>query len=110
MRPVMCGCTAQKYSYVPARSNRRENVSSVSSAGELNCLSLAVTVCGTSSRFVHITVLPAATVTSAGEYEKLSIDTFAVRWSLPPPPPPALGAGDFCEHPATTNTSEEAAT
>ena len=43
-----------------------ENFSSVSSTFDLNSLSVLTTVCGMSSRFVQVTVVPAVTVTSAG--------------------------------------------
>jgi len=60
-------------------SNVYENVSSVSSAFDLNVLSSATTVCGMSSRFVQVTLVPGATVSDAGPKVKLSILTSAVR-------------------------------
>jgi hypothetical protein len=52
-----------------------ENFSSVSITFDLNTLSSLTTVCGMSSRFVHVTVVPAGTVTVAGPKLKLSIFT-----------------------------------
>src|SRR5260370_35468260 len=65
----------QKYGYVPALSKVNENFSSVSSTLDLNTLSSLTTVWGISSRFVHVTVVPAATVSAAGPKLKLSIFT-----------------------------------
>src|SRR5260370_23966269 len=73
--PVIFGCTEQKYPYVPGFVNVNENFSSVSSTFDLNTLSSLTTVCGMSSRFVHVTVVPAATVSVAGPKLKLSIFT-----------------------------------
>src|SRR5215469_9409428 len=65
----------QKYEYVPAFVKVNENLSSVSSALDLNTLgsSELTTVCGISSRLIHVTVVPAATAKVAGEKLKLSI-------------------------------------
>src|SRR5215469_6716704 len=70
----------QKYEYVPAFVKVNENLSSVSSALDLNTLgsSELTTVCGISSRLVHVTVVPAATVKVTGEKLKLSILTSTV--------------------------------
>ena len=38
--PVMCGCTEQKYAYVPGVVNVKENLSPVSSAFDLKSLLL----------------------------------------------------------------------
>src|SRR5262249_22747466 len=71
----MCGCTAQKYSYVPGLSKTCEYWPSVSSVPESKVLGFAllVTVCGTSSRFTHVTFVPALTVNFAGVKLKLSM-------------------------------------
>src|SRR5215469_9089870 len=70
----------QKYEYVPAFVKVNENLSSVSSALDLNTLgsSELTTVCGISSRLIHVTVVPAATVKVAGKKLKLSILTSKV--------------------------------
>src|SRR5271154_668002 len=68
----------QKYGYVPGLVKTNENLSSVSSALDLNTPSVLTTVCGISSRFVHVTVVPAGTVSAAGPKLKLSIFTSAV--------------------------------
>src|SRR5215469_15368120 len=70
----------QKYEYVPAFVKVNENLSSVSRALDLNALgsSELTTVCGISSRLIHVTVVPAATVKVTGEKLKLSILTSTV--------------------------------
>src|SRR4051794_16167864 len=65
----------QKYVNVPALLSVVENFSSVSSTFDLNSLSVLTTVCGMSSWFVHVIVVPTLTVTSAGPKVKLSIFT-----------------------------------
>src|ERR1700730_18365736 len=65
----------QKYSYVPGLLKVNENFSSVSSTLDLNILSVLTAVCGISSRFVHVTVVPTGTFSSAGPKLKLSIFT-----------------------------------
>src|SRR6202051_1753288 len=65
----------QKYSYVPGLLKVNENFSSVSSTLDLNVLSVLTAVCGISSRFVQVTVVPTATFSSAGPKLKLSIFT-----------------------------------
>ena len=59
---------------MPGASKRCENCSSVSSTGDLNFCSVLTMLCGTSSRFVQVTVAPAGTVAVAGEKLKLSDD------------------------------------
>src|SRR5271167_3915017 len=68
----------QKYGYVPAFVKTNENLSSVSSALDLNTPSVLTTVCGISSRFVQVIVVPTGTVKSPGPKLKLSIFTSAV--------------------------------
>src|SRR5215469_10169021 len=70
----------QKYEYVPAFVKVNKNLSSVSSALDLNALgsSELTTVCGISSRLIHVTVVPAATVKVTGEKLKLSILTSTI--------------------------------
>src|SRR5215469_4792722 len=70
----------QKYEYVPAFVKVNKNLSSVSRALDLNALgsSELTTVCGISSRLIHVTVVPAATVKVTGEKLKLSILTSTV--------------------------------
>src|SRR6266436_9611516 len=70
----------QKYGYVPALLNVKENFSSVSSTLDLNDFgsSVLTTVWGISSRFVHVTLVPTGTVSVAGPKLKLSIFTSAV--------------------------------
>src|ERR1700730_2988477 len=65
----------QKYSYVPGLLKVNENFSSVSSTLDLNVLSVLTAVCGISSRFVQVTVVPTGTFNSAGPKLKLSIFT-----------------------------------
>src|SRR3984893_1015815 len=65
----------QKYSYVPGLLKVNENFSSVSSTLDLNILSVLTAVCGISSRFVQVTVVPTAPFSSAGPKLKLSIFT-----------------------------------
>ena len=60
---------------VPGASNRCENCSSVSSTGDLNFCSVLTTLCGTSSRFVQVIVVPTGTDAVAGAKLKLSITT-----------------------------------
>jgi hypothetical protein len=64
--PLMCGCTEQKYSYVPAVVKVKENFSAVSSAFDLNSWVLEVTVCGVSSWLIQVTVVPAFMVMRCG--------------------------------------------
>src|ERR1700693_3943989 len=83
---VIFGWIEQKYSYVPGLSNLNENLSSVSSAFDLNTSVVLTTVCGISSLFTHIMVVPAATMMSCGMKLKLSILTttsrdFAAPWA-----------------------------
>jgi hypothetical protein len=67
----------QKYSYVPAVVKVNAYVSSVSRALDLKTRVLEATVCGMSSRFRQITVVPALTVNRCGAKVKLSISMFA---------------------------------
>ena len=55
--------------------NIKENCSSVSRAGDANHFPVLVTVCGTSSRFVHVTFVPEEIINIEGEKLKLSILT-----------------------------------
>src|SRR5215470_4044203 len=77
--PTIFGWTEQKYGYVPGLLKVKLNFSSVSSTLDLNAFgsSELTTVWGMSSRFVHVTVVPAGTVRTAGEKLKLSIFTSA---------------------------------
>src|SRR5215204_243179 len=75
MRPVIFGCSEQKYWYAPGASNRCENCPSVSSTGDLNFCSVLTTTWGTSSRFVQVMVVPTGTVEVAGVKLKLSTAT-----------------------------------
>ena len=60
--------------------NVKENFSSVSSTLDLNIFgsSVLTTVCGMSSRLVHVMVVPTGTVSAAGAKLKLSIFTSVV--------------------------------
>src|SRR3954469_1391094 len=69
--PVIFGWIEQKYLYVPGLSKRCENCWSVSSTGDLNFCSTLTTLCGTSSRFVHVIVVPRGTDAPAGTKLKL---------------------------------------
>src|SRR5690348_7553068 len=81
----MCGCIAQKYSYVPGSVNVKLKASPVSSADDLNSPFLTLrTRCGTSSRLTQVTVVPGATWTSAGVNEKLSIAIITPGFALDP--------------------------
>jgi hypothetical protein len=86
--PCMKLCTRQWYVNVPAAVNVWENDAPWDRQG---CVLLglhvglesklplsAVTLCGVASVFVHVTVLPAATVTAPGWKAKLVIDTGCV--------------------------------
>src|SRR5271168_1061440 len=73
--PVIFGWIEQKYSYVQAFANVYVNFSSVSSTLDLNTPSVLTTVCGISSRFVHVTVVPTGIVNASGPNLKLSIFT-----------------------------------
>src|SRR5262245_13805811 len=75
--PVMCGCTEQKYAYVPGVVNVKENLSPVSSAFDLKNLLLEATMCGTSSSLIQVTVVPAFTVMRWGTNANWSISTSA---------------------------------
>src|SRR4029077_5508924 len=97
--PVILGWMEQKYGYVPALSKVNENFSSVSSTLDLNTLSVLTTVCGISSRFVQVTVVPTATVRLAGPKLKLSTFTSAPG-----------GCGAFAELPGEAADSSSAAT
>src|SRR6204780_689792 len=83
----------QKYGYAPAFVKTNENLSSVSSALDLNTPSVLTTVCGISSRFVQVTVVPTGTVSAVGPKLKLSIFTSVVAAPLScaaaPPTQPA---------------------
>src|SRR5213079_1329652 len=68
----------QKYGYVPALLKVKENFSSVSSTLDLKTPSVLTTVCGISSRLVHVTLVPTGTVSVAGPKLKLSIFTSVV--------------------------------
>src|SRR6478735_8099581 len=52
--------------YVPGWSNSNENVSFVSMAAERNAPLSLTTVCGSSSLFSHVTVVPTFTVDDIG--------------------------------------------
>src|ERR1700730_14053004 len=73
--PLMCGWIEQKYLYVPGLSKVNENLSSVSSAADLKVApaSALVTVCGSSSLLVQVTLVPGATARIAGEKAKMLI-------------------------------------
>jgi len=58
--PVISGWMEQKYAYIPALLKVYENLPSVSSTLDLNTPSLLTTVCGMSSPFVQVTVVPGA--------------------------------------------------
>src|SRR5262249_33480467 len=75
--PVIYGWIEQKYSYSPGAAKVCENVSSVSSAADLNFPSFSRTVCGLSSALVQVTVEPGATTRLGGVKWKLSIRTAA---------------------------------
>ena len=80
MRPVILGWIEQKYLYVPGASKRWENCSSVSSTGDLNFCSVLTTLCGTSSRFVQVIVVPTGTEASRwGEAEVVHHNFVGVR-------------------------------
>src|SRR5437762_8685421 len=68
----------QKYGYVPGLLKVKENFSSVSSTLDLKAPSVLTTVCGISSRLVHVTLVPTGTVSVAGPKLKLSIFTSLV--------------------------------
>src|SRR5262249_18430134 len=75
--PVIYGWIEQKYSYSPGAVKVSENLSSVSSAADLNFPSFSRTECGLSSSFVQVTLVPEATPCMGGELWKLSIWTAA---------------------------------
>src|ERR1700722_1670712 len=69
--------------YVPGLGKVKENLSSVSSAFDLNVVLMSLTrVWGTSSLFFQVTVVAAATIRLAGPKLKLSIlPSAAADWS-----------------------------
>src|SRR5882672_10128347 len=84
----MRGCIEQKYSYSPGVVKVCANVSSVSSAADLNFPSFSRTVWGLSSALVQVTVVPGATTKSGGVKLKLSIRTaagLAAAWTVASP-------------------------
>src|SRR5215831_14185865 len=102
MVPVMCGCKEQKYSYVPGVVNVNENLSFVSSAFDLKDLLLEAIVCGISSSLIHVTVVPAFTVTRRGAKANWSICTSASA--------ACAGAAGKAAATANTATASEVAT
>src|SRR5713226_9846407 len=76
--PVIFGWIEQKYGYDPALLKVKENFSSVSSTLDLKTPSVLTTVCGMSSRLVHVTVVPTGIVSVSGPKLKLSIFTSVV--------------------------------
>src|SRR5262249_61153427 len=72
--PVICGCKEQKYLNAPGVVNVNEKLPSVSSAFDRKLLG-DTTVCGMSSSFVHVTVVPALTLSSCGPKVKFPILT-----------------------------------
>src|SRR5215469_4502677 len=86
--PVIRGWIEQKYSNSPGAVKVCENVSSVSSAADLNFPSFSRTECGLSSSLVQVTVVPGATTKVGGVKLKLSIFTvaaFAAAWTTASP-------------------------
>ena len=82
------------YGYVPARVNVREKVCPLEMDPELNVSGDGVrdvTVWGTSSKFVHVTVAPALTVTDPGLNARPLMSTAAVVDGMAVPV--AAGAG-----------------
>ena len=75
---IILGCIEQIYLYTPALVNVKDQVSSWSSAGERNRPSALVTVCGSPSRFFHVTFAPTGTVIAMGEKSKFFITTFGL--------------------------------
>jgi hypothetical protein len=74
--PCIIGWIEQMYSNVPAFGKVNENVAPVPIPGEWNVVpSLETTVCGSSSLFVQVTVLPAGIVMLAGANAKLLMVT-----------------------------------
>src|SRR6516164_5040387 len=72
--PVICGCKEQKYLKAPGVVNVIENVPSESSTFDRKLFG-DTTVCGMSSSFVHVTVVPALTLSSCGPKVKFPILT-----------------------------------
>ena len=95
---VISGWNEQKYVYVPGAVKVREYVPPLRSIPESNDESSAVTVCGTESRFVQVTVPPTAIVIVAGLNALPEIDTEPVVGSAAPdppdPPPPVVPPPD----------------
>src|SRR4029450_1042770 len=60
------GWSAQKYSYVPGRVNVCANVSSLPRPAEANAPVVDVIVCVSSSRLVHVTVVPVRISSAVG--------------------------------------------
>src|ERR1700723_2846083 len=75
--PVILGCIRQKNGYSPGSVKRNWNLSSVSSAADLNLPCVLSTVWGMSSRLTQVTRVPAFTVIAPGVKAKLSIFTSA---------------------------------
>src|SRR6187455_1104560 len=76
--PVMCGCREQKYANWPALANVNEKRSPVSRTLERNEKFFATTVCGISSSFTQVTVVPGRTARVCWAKVKLPIRTTAV--------------------------------
>src|SRR5439155_1349626 len=69
---VMCGCRAQKYVYVPGVVKRCAYVSLRSSPPDVYARSVAVTVCGSSSPLIHVTVARTGTWTRSTSWRVTS--------------------------------------
>jgi hypothetical protein len=76
--PLIEGCIAQWYVIVPRPLNMTVYESPGINTPESNCPSSEVTVCGTLPSLTHVTVVPASTVTLAGEKKKSWMDTGVV--------------------------------
>src|SRR5215470_213000 len=95
--PVIRGWIEQKYSNSPGAVKVCENVSSVSSAADLNFPSFSRTECGLSSSLVQVTVVPGGTTNVGGVKLKLSIFTAVAAAATGTAASPAEG---LCAAPA----------
>src|ERR1700687_3523585 len=84
--------------YVPGLSNLYEKISFVSKPPERNSPVSLMTLCGSSSIFTHVTVVPALTVNDIGVYIKSLIRTLGASLAQP------LVGPKLAAHPSAANT------
>ena len=87
----MPGWIAQWYGNVPAVWNANENCPPGATVPEFHPVASDVDVWDIESVFVHVTVVPAATVRVAGLNCRLAVVQIFVEVGVQPPPPPPYG-------------------